>query len=189
VMRPVTVVPTLMRLPDALAEIVRDGGQLACVVDEYDSFAGIVTVEDLVEEVVGEIADEHDTHEEPPLVPESPGGPLRVHGDAPLDEVAREIGHAVPRGDFETLAGLLLAEHGRLVESGAVVEVRLPDDPAAMALDDDLPVRVLRAEVLEVGRHVPSLVRLEVVEVHAGAAHEGGPGGQASTSEAEEVQS
>jgi CBS domain containing-hemolysin-like protein len=189
VMRPVTVVPTLMRLPDALAEIVRDGGQLACVVDEYDSFAGIVTVEDLVEEVVGEIADEHDTDEEPPLVPESPGGPLRVHGDAPLDEVAREIGHAVPRGDFETLAGLLLAEHGRLVEAGTVVEVRLPDDPAAMALDDDHPVRVLRAEVLEVGRHVPSLVRLEVVEVPAGADHDGGPDRQASTSEPEEVQS
>jgi CBS domain containing-hemolysin-like protein len=60
VMRPAMVIPTLMLLPDALAELVRTTNQLACVIDEYGGFAGVLTIEDLAMEIVGEITDEHD---------------------------------------------------------------------------------------------------------------------------------
>ncbi len=163
VSREATVLPTLMRLPDALAEMTSAGDQLACVVDEYGGFAGIVTLEDLVEEVVGEITDEHDGDEEPHLVPEGTDRVWTVRGDAPLDEVEREVGAVLPRGDFETVAGMVIAERGALPAEGDTVEVRLPADPLELAHSDDPPQRTLRAQVLEVRRHVPAHLRLELL--------------------------
>lgn len=170
VMRDALVVPELMRLPDALSEMIRRGEQLACVVDEYGGFSGIVTVEDLVEEVVGEITDEHDSDEEPHLVAGADDHHWTVRGDAPLDEVERELGHLVPRGDYETVAGLAIAEEGGLLEEGAVVEVRLPLDPADLAHAEDPPVRLLRMEVVTVDHHVPASLRLELLEPEPAAA-------------------
>lgn len=174
VMREPTVVPELMRLPDALSQMVRGGDALACVVDEYGGFAGIVTVEDLLEEVVGEITDEHDGDEEPHLVAGSPGT-WTVRGEAPLDEVARELDHALPDGDYETIAGLALAEHGALVEEGETVRVRLPLDPSELAGAEEPPVRELLMEVLAVESYVPSSLRLEVVELPPEAEHADDP--------------
>jgi CBS domain containing-hemolysin-like protein len=162
-MRPATVIPTLMRLPDALAVMVDARDLLACVVDEYGGFAGIVTVEDLVEEVVGEITDEHDEDEEPHLEALD-GHAWRVRGDAPLDEVARELGHEVPEGDFETVAGLAIAELGALPREGEVVTVRLGADVVEVALEDDPPRRTLLMHVEEVAHHVPVTMRLELLE-------------------------
>ena len=164
VMRAAVVVPELMRLPDALSELTRRGEQLACVVDEHGGFSGIVTVEDLVEEVVGEITDEHDGDEEPHLVAETRHHHWIVRGDAPLDEVERELGHAVPRSDYETVAGLAIAQLGGLPEPGTVVEVELPLDPADLARADEPPLRLLRLEVLTVEHHVPASLRLELVD-------------------------
>ncbi|GAA0970841.1 hemolysin family protein [Nocardioides aquaticus] len=163
VSREATVLPTLMRLPDALAAMTEAGDQLACVVDEYGGFAGIITLEDLVEEVVGEITDEHDGDEEPHLVPDASARAWTVRGDAPLDEVEREVGAVLPRGDFETVAGMVIAEHGALPAEGDTVEVHLPPDPLELAHSEHPPERTLRAEVLEVEHHVPTHLRLELV--------------------------
>ena len=161
-MREPLVVPALMPLPEALAQLVASRNQLACVVDEYGGFAGVLTVEDLAEEVVGEITDEHDHEPAPHVLPEE-AGVWRMAGDVHLDEVARHLGHDLPEGDYETLAGLLIAHRGTLVEVGEVVRVSLPVDPADLASEH--PARhALALEVLEISRHVPSDVRVSLVE-------------------------
>ena len=161
--RPATVVPTLMRLPDALSAMVAAGDLLACVVDEFGGFAGIVTAEDLVEEVVGEITDEHDEDEDPHLTRRDERT-WSVRGDAPLDEVARELGHDLPQGDFETVAGLAIARRGALPAEGEVVELELEPDAVELAHADDPPRRLLRLHVDAVERHVPVALRVELVE-------------------------
>lgn len=157
------VVPTLMPLPSALEELSRGRRELACVIDEYGGFAGVLTLEDLAEEVVGELTDEHD--DEPPPVAVAEGeGVWRMPGDLPVDEAERAIGHTLPEGDVETLAGLLIAEHGELPEAGEQIRVELPIDPRDFSRDE--PVRrLLEVDVLEVARHVPSELRVRLVEV------------------------
>lgn len=161
--RPAVVVPTLMALPDAVRELSASRNQLACVVDEFGGFAGILTLEDLAEELVGEITDEHDpTHPEQPVRDDD--GIWVMGGDVHVDEVERAIDRDLPRGDYETIAGFVIAQFGELPEPGATIEVELDADPADLVHEDDLaPGRIL-IEVLEVERHVPSLVRLSVIE-------------------------
>jgi len=178
-MRTPVVVPELMPLPDALTAILTAKDQMACVVDEYGGLAGIVTVEDLVEEIVGDLQDEHDEESAPLLVRH--GDHWVARGDTPLDEVERELVHRLPRGDFETLAGLLIAEHAALPPVGTTVAVRLPDDPGDLAYEDEPIERVLTAEVLEVDQYVPSSVRLSVTETPAGGDAE--PEGDAGEAE------
>ncbi|MCM0622789.1 hemolysin family protein [Nocardioides bruguierae] len=165
VARPAVVVPTLMTLPHALEAMAERHDQLACVIDEWGGFAGIVTAEDLLEEVVGEITDEHDEPEDPHLVPDPDGveGRWTVRGDAPLDEVEREIGVELPEGAARTVAGMVIAARGALPVEGEHVDVELPLDPVELAHDDDPPRRLLRATVLEVTRYVPAQVRVELV--------------------------
>lgn len=161
-MRPPLVVPTLMSLPDALMKLLQSRNQLACVIDEYGGFAGVLTLEDLAEELVGELTDEHD--EQPPLVIEpASDGSWRIGGDVHVDEVERAVGHELPEGDYETMAGLLIAVHGQLPSRGETVRIELP--PAPRELVSDRPVRrQLEVEVLDVARHVPSDLLARLVE-------------------------
>ena len=161
-LRPALVLPTAMALPDALRELSATRNQLACVVDEYGGFAGVLTVEDLAEELVGEITDEHDDEIDP--VTAAADGIWVMAGDVHLDEVERAVGHDLPDGDHETIAGLAIAVHGSLPVAGDVIDVPLPTDPASLVASGPPPAEVLRIEVLEVERHVPSHVRVTVVE-------------------------
>jgi CBS domain containing-hemolysin-like protein len=165
VMRPATVMPTMMLLPDALAQLVRTTNQLACVIDEYGGFAGVLTIEDLAMEIVGEITDEHDEPAGDAVILEGEDVWI-MDGNVHLDEVERAIGHDLPRGDVETMAGLLIAELGALPAEGGTVTVDLPVDPADLV--DDRPMRRrLVVEVLRVERHVPTELRVRLVEVAA----------------------
>lgn len=152
------LVPTSMALPDALRALSTSGSQLACVLDEYGGFAGVLTGEDLAEELVGEIADEHDPDADPAVV--QPEGSWLMAGDLPVDEVERTVGHDLPEGDHETLAGLAIATHGELPEVGTVVRVELPPDPADLGQADEPVPAYLVLEVVEVTRHVPSRLRV-----------------------------
>lgn len=163
--RPALVLPETMALPDALRALTGSRNQLACVVDEYGGFTGVLTAEDLAEELVGEITDEHD--DETPLLQPDDDGVWLMAGDVHVDEVERAVGHDLPEGDYETVAGLVIAEHGALPDVGTVVEVELPVDPATLALDEEPPPATLRVEVLTVERHVPSTVRVTVEEPEA----------------------
>ncbi|NHD19532.1 MULTISPECIES: hemolysin family protein [unclassified Actinopolyspora] len=163
--RPATVIPTLMPLPEAVTAMAESRGKLACAVDEYGGFAGIVTAEDLAEELVGELTDEHDVDEQPHLLAaDTDGQRWWVRGDAPLDEVERELAHVLPRGDYETVSGLVIANHGTLPAENAVIDIDLPGDPVELAHQEHPPNRVLRATVTEIEQHVPALLTLELLD-------------------------
>ena len=162
--RPPLLVPESMSLPDAVRELVSTRNQLAVVIDEYGGFAGALSLEDAAEELVGEIADEHD----PPdadLTEQQEDGSWLVAGDVHVDEVERALGRDLPRDDYETIAGLAIDAHGALPSEGDVIDVPLPPDPALLAELEEPPAERLRIEVLDVERHVPSRVRLTIEQV------------------------
>jgi len=106
----------------ALSEMRRENQHLAIVVDEYGGTDGIVTLEDLIEEVIGEIYDEYD-EEVAPEGKQAPGGPREVDGLLNLDDFTEATGVQLPEGPYETVAGYVLAELGRLPEIGDTIEV------------------------------------------------------------------
>ena len=120
-MRPATYIPEAKRIDDLLREMQKARLQLAVVVDEYGGAVGIVTVEDIVEEVVGEIQDEHDRT--PDTVERLPDGSYRVAGRTGIDELNEALDWELPKGDFETVAGLVLATLHRLPLVGEVLHV------------------------------------------------------------------
>ncbi|MDN5861097.1 MAG: hemolysin family protein, partial [Pseudonocardia sp.] len=120
--QPVPTVPGSLDGDALLTELRGTGLQMAVVVDEYGGTAGIVTLEDLIEEIVGDVRDEHDSAEPAPVRPLG-RGVWMVSGLLRDDEVADATGFAVPAGDHETLAGMVLAKLGRIPDVGASVEV------------------------------------------------------------------
>ncbi|MEI3865900.1 hemolysin family protein [Microbacterium sp. CCNWLW134] len=169
VMREAVVLPTSMRLPIALERMRRTRNEMACVVDEYGNFDGILTLEDLTEEVVGEISDEHDL--EVDEVTSDGDASWTVPGDVHLDELERLIGHDLERDGAETVAGLTISEHGDLPPLGAVVRVDLPER-AGEAVQGLNIQRWLEIEVLEIERHVPSRLTVHLHERDLDAEHD-----------------
>ncbi len=162
--RPALVVSTLTALPQVLRQLGETKDQLACVVDEYGGFTGVITLEDLAEELVGEITDEHD-EANPGYVPIEGDGVWEMSGDVHVDEVERALGTDLPRGDYETIAGLVIAAHGTLPPQGTVLHIELPADPGDLVHPGDRSPRLLRVSVLALERHVPSRVRLQLPDV------------------------
>ncbi|WP_295787043.1 hemolysin family protein [uncultured Microbacterium sp.] len=162
VMRAAVVIPTSMLLPVALDRMRRSRNELACVVDEYGNFDGILTIEDLTEEVIGELSDEHDA--EVTEVAAVGDDAWSVPGDLHLDELERLIGHDLAESDVETVAGLVIDAHGDLPPVGAVVRIDLPERPSESVQGLDID-RWLSIEVREVERHVPSQLEVRLTEV------------------------
>jgi putative hemolysin len=119
--RPVKFLPTSKMVLSALSEMRKDRAHLAIVLDEYGGTAGIVTLEDLVEELIGDIQDEYDEEASHPRQLHS--GELEVDGLLNLDEFAEQTGLELPDGPYETVAGYLLAALGHLPEDGESAEV------------------------------------------------------------------
>ena len=119
--RDVLLLPATKRVLPALSEMRRSGDHLAVVVDEYGGTAGIVTLEDLIEELIGEIRDEYDVDEGDTTVRR--GGDVEVDGLLNLDDFADETGRELPEGPYETVAGCLMSQLGRLPRQGDAVEV------------------------------------------------------------------
>ncbi|ASU83900.1 hypothetical protein CDO52_14905 [Nocardiopsis gilva YIM 90087] len=160
VSRPALLVPISLPLPGALDRLREAEDEFACVVDEYGGLAGVLTTEDIAEELVGEIADEHDP-EEAGEVHAGEDGSWLLPGAVHVDEVERLLGHDLPHGDYETIGGLIISRLRRLPEPGDSMDVELPRHPGA---HDDEPVRTIRLSVRSVDRHVPATVRLELYE-------------------------
>jgi putative hemolysin len=121
VCRPVKFLPISKMVLSALSEMRKDRAHLAIVVDEYGGTAGIVTLEDLVEELIGDIQDEYDEDDSHPR--QLHGGELEVDGLLNLDEFAEQTGLELPEGPYETVAGYLLAALGHLPVDGESAEV------------------------------------------------------------------
>ena len=120
-MRQPLYVPEAKRIDDLLREMQKGRAHLAVVVDEYGGATGIVTLEDVVEQIVGNIEDEHDRTLA--SVERLPDGSYRVAGRAGIDEVNEALDWDLPKGDFETVAGLVLATLHRIPLVGEVFRV------------------------------------------------------------------
>lgn len=137
---PALIVPDSIELDPLLVELRRQGLQMAIVADEYGGTDGIVTLEDLVEELVGDIADEHDR------VSQSTRrrGENRWSISAMLrpDEIIEQTGIVLPEDeDYETVAGLIVKELGRVAQKGDVVTIRIESN------EDDEPAEEIRLKV------------------------------------------
>ena len=120
-LQPSLAVPETALLGPLLSELREARSPLAVVVDEHGGTAGILTLEDIVEELVGEIRDEHDRAE--PGVQALADGSFLVPGGWRIDETARDTGVELPEGDYDTVSGLVMAALGRVPEPGDVIEV------------------------------------------------------------------
>jgi len=142
-------VPETMRLRPLLVELRGLALQCALVVDEYGGTAGLVTLEDLVEEIVGDVSDEHDRRRPP--MHRAPGGAWIAQGDLRPDEVRELSGIAIPESPaYETVGGFVMARLGRVAAAGDVVEA------------DGISITVERME----GRRIDR-VRIAVVDEDA----------------------
>jgi putative hemolysin len=121
VTRDVKLLPDTKKVLPALSEMRREGHHLAIVMDEYGGTAGIVTLEDLIEEVIGDIRDEYDSPDDGAL--RFRGGEVEADGLLNLDEVEEQAGVRVPEGPYETLAGFVMATLGHVPKKGEAVEV------------------------------------------------------------------
>ncbi|MDE3156734.1 MAG: HlyC/CorC family transporter [Acidobacteriota bacterium] len=131
-MRPAYFVPESKRVPELLKEFQRKRVQCAIVVDEYGGTAGLVTLEDLLEEIVGEIRDEYD-EETDPIVDEGHGSFL-FSGKVNIDEVSERLSVPIAPQGFETVGGYVMSHLGRVPAVGEVVEI------------DGLVIEVVEAE-------------------------------------------
>lgn len=156
IMAEAVLVPSTMELDPLLAQLRKVGLQIAVVVDEFGSFDGIVTLEDLIEEIVGEVRDEHDNQEDP--IREIGNNIWGISGLLRPDEIEDHIDVLLPEDeDYETVAGLIGFELGRVPGRGDSVRVRgVGEDKQPL----DVDLTVLRMDGLRVDR-----VRLEVSPV------------------------
>jgi putative hemolysin len=154
--RPVVSLPDTVRVLRALSDMRRESSHLAIVLDEYGGTAGIVTMEDLVEELVGDITDEYDVVVAPPQQPRP--DTIEVDGLSTLDDFAEQTGFELAEGPYDTVAGFFMAARGQLPTLQATVEV----DALQPGEDDDETVR-LELKVTELdGRRA---ARLDVKRV------------------------
>jgi CBS domain containing-hemolysin-like protein len=119
--RPAQFVPETKRVAELLREMQAEKFHMAIVVDEYGGTAGLVTLEDLIEELVGEIVDEFDV--EDPLVEPLPGGDVRVNARMSIDELNDLLHSELPEGDWDTVGGLVYSLLGHVPVEGETVEV------------------------------------------------------------------
>jgi putative hemolysin len=151
VARPVLSMPDTVRVLRALSDMRRSASHLAIVLDEYGGTAGIVTMEDLVEELVGDITDEYDVVVEAQI---GVRGDLVIDGLTTLDDFAEKTGLVLPQGPFDTLAGFFMARLGQLPSVGDAISLELVSvDPE----EEELARVELRVSELD-GRRAASFV-------------------------------
>ena len=121
IVRPAVFVPEQKKVAELMREMQAQKVHMAVVVDEYGGTAGLVTLEDLIEELVGEIADEYDV--EDPLLEPLPNGDVRVNARMSLDELNELLHLDLPTGDWDTVGGLVFNTLGHVPKEGETVEI------------------------------------------------------------------
>jgi len=154
--RPAHIVPETKDLAALLSEFRRDNQHMAIVVDEYGDLEGIVTLEDLLEEIVGEIEDEFDLPDE--SVERLPDGRMRIDGTFPIDDFNEQFHRELPIEDYHTVGGFVFGLLGRAPERGDEVEY----DGTRFKVIDVEGSRIERLEV-ELVPHEPEEERLKEV--------------------------
>ncbi len=139
------MVPETKHVGELLADFQRSEVHFGVVIDEYGGTAGLVTIEDVLEEIVGEIQDEHDSDDEAPasLSPIEPGR-VSVDGRYHIDDLNEELDLELPEdADFDTVAGFVLAELGRVPAVGEAFEAY----DARFTTTDATPTHIVKVEV------------------------------------------
>jgi magnesium and cobalt transporter len=142
VLRPAVLIPESMRLNVLLAEFRHTRNHMALVVDEYGGVAGLITIEDVLEQIVGEIDDEHDDEEEPTLMHEQSGGGWIVSALTPIADFNEETGANFSDEEFDTVGGMCTSEFGHLPEVGE--EITIGDYLFHVTEADDRRVQAFR---------------------------------------------
>jgi CBS domain containing-hemolysin-like protein len=124
-MRPIKAIPENKKVDELLREMQAEKVSVAIVVDEYGGTAGLVTMEDLLEEIVGEIMDEYDAEEQdrPPQIKELQNGDVIVDARMNIDDVNEQLGLALPTEDFESIGGYTFGLFGRVPMPGEHVAI------------------------------------------------------------------
>jgi putative hemolysin len=138
--RPVMSLPQSVKILRALSELRQNRQHLVIVRDEYGGTAGIVTIEDLIEELIGEITDEFDTEAQPIR---NGRGQAELDGLMTLQDFADEIGYVLPEGPYDTVAGFVMAQLGALPEAGDSCQVSLAPVEEGPPADFELTVAEL----------------------------------------------
>ncbi|MEW5834095.1 MAG: transporter associated domain-containing protein [Pseudomonadota bacterium] len=123
ILRPAVLIPESMRLNVLLAEFRLTRNHMALVVDEYGGVAGLITIEDVLEQIVGEIDDEHDDEEVPALMHAQPGGDWLVSALTPIADFNEQAGSAYSDEEFDTIGGMVTSEFGHLPEVGEEIAI------------------------------------------------------------------
>jgi CBS domain containing-hemolysin-like protein len=147
-MRVAVHVPETKKIAELLREMQRDKFSLAIVVDEYGGTAGLVTMEDLLEEIVGEIRDEHDFDEQEPIAVISEEEAV-VEAGTNIEDVNARLGIELPTEDFETIGGYTVGLFGRLPHEGEEIEA---DDHTRLRVDRTRGRRILAVRVYTNGK-------------------------------------
>lgn len=119
-LRSAVFIPETKKVPALLRQMQDEQFHIAIVIDEYGGTAGMVTLEDLIEELVGEIRDEFDVEE--PMIEPLPGGAVRLNARMPIDEVNDLIDASIPEGDWDTVGGFFYSKLGRVPVEGETVD-------------------------------------------------------------------
>jgi putative hemolysin len=157
-MRPAVHVPENKKISELLREMQRDKFSLAIVVDEYGGTAGLVTMEDLLEEIVGEIRDEHDEDEVEPIHVISDNEAV-VEAGTNIDDVNDKLGTQIPTDDFETIGGYTVGLFGRLPSEGEEVAA---DEHTRLRVERTRGRRILSVRIYTNGRIASEQEELEL---------------------------
>jgi magnesium and cobalt transporter len=123
ILRPAVLIPESMRLNVLLEEFRLSRNHMALVVNEYGGVAGLITIEDVLEQIVGEIDDEHDDEENPELMHEQPGGGWLVSALTPIEDFNGQTGADFSDEEYDTVGGMVTSEFGHLPEVGEEVAI------------------------------------------------------------------
>ena len=123
ILRPAVLIPESMRLNVLLEEFRLSRNHMALVVNEYGGVAGLITIEDVLEQIVGEIDDEHDDEEVPQLMHEQPGGDWLVSALTPIEDFNEHTGAEFSDEEYDTVGGMVTSEFGHLPEVGEEVSI------------------------------------------------------------------
>lgn len=166
-------IPESKRVGELLTELQRSHTQMAIVIDEYGGLAGLVTLEDCLEEIVGEIRDEFDTEEENRIRPQSDGSYL-ADGATPLNEINQKLELDLEDEEIDTIGGLVLKRLGHIASPGETVElvhtrqVNDPDSDDVKLIETLITIRVEKIEGLRIRE-----VRLTLRELKPDPVNEG----------------
>ncbi len=150
VLRPAAFVPQSKRLNVLLREFRQSRNHMAVVVDEYGGVAGMVTIEDVLEQIVGEIEDEYDIDEDEAFIEPDADGSVRVQGLAPIEAFNEHFGVSFSEAEFDTIGGLVAHQFGHLPDAGERLQYQGFEFEVAAAEGPRIDQMVVRRQDLSV---------------------------------------